>query len=176
MLTTETQQGFGLKSKDMKMQTPSNERRISQKSNHTAVLVHIPMFWNRSGKKKLKKSRIRGRSPWEIYSRTFNLYTWLIHSWISLKKVRCCWWKTVSPWDTKPAFPMPMLTALLIWCSFSWLPRNQRHLQKKHYTVFNIGNRCWMLHSNNSTLLQSSNYQAFCVRKYSSSNLIHYDG
>lgn len=57
MLTTETQQGFGLKSKDMKMQTPSNERRISQKSNHTAVLVHIPMFWNRSEKKKIKNQR-----------------------------------------------------------------------------------------------------------------------
>lgn len=30
----------------MKIQAPSNERRTSQKSNCTAAVVHILMFWN----------------------------------------------------------------------------------------------------------------------------------
>lgn len=46
----------------------------------------------------------------------------------------------------------------------------RRRLQKEqdpHYKNFDLGNICWMLHSDNNELLQFNNYNAFCVRKYS---------
>lgn len=43
----------------MKIQAPSNERRTSQKSNCTAAVVHILMFWNFN--EKIKESKLTGK-------------------------------------------------------------------------------------------------------------------
>lgn len=134
------------------------------------------------------EKKIKDQTGKYLHGRFIQGHSTCILDWFtpeSLKKkirIRCYWWQ-VSATTKNKTFPTPMLTALLVWCCFSCPRRNQRHLQKKKKKQpwstlqgFSYRKQIWMLHSNNNKLLQSSNYQAFCVRKYSSSNLIHYDG
>lgn len=102
MLTSEAWQSFNLKSKDMKRQTPSNERRIPQQCNHISVLVHISMFWNSSGKKKIKDQTGK-----YLHGRFIQGHSTCILDWFtpeSLKKkirIRCYWWQVSATTKTK---------------------------------------------------------------------------
>lgn len=60
-----------------------------------------------------------------------------------------------------------MLLFMTVWKSEGIYKKEQ----DLHYKDFDLGNILWMLHSDNSKLLQFNNYNAFCARKYSSSNI-----